>query len=78
MDKRITEIPEGMAIIMSYPRMQMMMCGIVDARQINDGTIKLTYEDMSKEERKSEKYIEDYDSCFSVVRYVQEGRNVSN
>lgn len=74
MDKRIAEIPDNMAIVMSYPRIQMMMCGILDVRQTNDGTIKLTYEDMSKENRKSDKYIEDFDSCFSVVGYVQDGR----
>lgn len=73
LDKRITEIPEGMAIVMNHPIIQFMMCGIVDMRQKNDGTITLTYEDMTKESRISEKYIEDM-NCFETVRYVQEGR----
>lgn len=75
MDKKITDIPDGASIVMNHPRIQMMMCGIIDMRQTNDGMIKLTYEDMTKESRISEKYIEDY-NCFEAVRYVQEGRNV--
>lgn len=73
LDKRITEIPDGMAIVMNHPRIQFMMCGIVDMRQKNCGTITLTYEDMTKESRVCEKYIEDM-NCFETVRYVQEGR----
>lgn len=72
LDKRITEIPDGMSIVMNYPRIQFMMCGIIDMRQTNDGTIKLTYEDMTKESRVCEKYIEDM-NCFETVRFVQEG-----
>ncbi len=67
------DIPAGQIMMMNYPSIQMMMCGIVAACQTREGVIKLRYEDGTTEERPADFNIEDK-TCFEVVGYVQGGR----
>ena len=73
MDKRIENIPEGMAMVMTYPKLPCMMTGIIVAKQTKDGNIHIIYEDGTEEVRYADFYIEDK-TCFEVVSYVQAGR----
>jgi len=70
-DKRIQEIPSKASIVMSYPKIEYLMTGVIDARQNNKGEITLTFEDGVKLKKISEKYIEDF-SLFQLYRFIKE------
>lgn len=70
---KIKDIPKGKCMVMSYPNIERMMCGVYYAQQHRDGTIDIIYDDGSKESRVADFRIQDK-SIFQVVSFVQELR----
>lgn len=69
------KLRKGNVILLSAPRVQGMMTGVIRCTQDKTGLITLVYEDGSTGSRLSEKTIgtDDFPSLISVVSYVQAG-----
>lgn len=65
-------------MVMSYPKIELMMSGVACAGQNNTGAITLVYTDGSRESRECDRDIETFDNLFSIVSFVQGGRGTVN
>lgn len=68
------DLPRGMANWMICPVHVGMMCGAKHAKQTNTGKITLTYTDDTEESALSGKDLQEFDSFFSIVSFVQSKR----
>lgn len=72
---RFDELPDGIAKYLNPPNIEVMITGVMMAKQTKSGNITVTYTDGTTEQRASKKDIDsEFSSFFSVVSFVQDGR----
>jgi len=67
----LAKLPDGHCFVLSAPRVELLICGVVDARIATTGEIRLVYEDGTEERAMASNDILDTDmSEHSLIRWV--------
>ncbi len=73
-EPRFKKLQGQQKYFVSYPKIQSMMCGVIQAWQDKDGDITVVYSDGQEEIAPCEKEIQSFKSLNSIVSYVQSFR----
>lgn len=79
--ERLATLEDGQLLLIAAPTIEHMMTGTSRVGVMKDGTVKVTYEDGTIDERKAVDALlctidADAPSLFALVGYVQDGRGL--